>query len=229
MYNLAIIPARGGSKRIPGKNIKSFLGKPIIAYSIETALGSGLFNNVMVSTDDTKIATVAKKYGADVPFMRSHENANDYATTSDVICEVLNEYSNQGYEVDFACCLYPTAPLIRTEQLENAFKLLTSKHFDSVISVFPFSYPVQRALHFRNEKIEMINPEFMNSRSQDLEKTYHDAGQFYFLDVKKFLIHKRLFSNNSGAIFISELQAQDIDNESDWLIAELKYKALHKM
>jgi N-acylneuraminate cytidylyltransferase len=227
MKNLAIITARGGSKRIPRKNIKDFLGKPIIAYSIETALKSGLFDEVMVSTDDNEIAEVAKKYGAKVPFFRSAETSNDFAGTSDVIIEVLQEYTKFGQKFENACCIYPTAPFISIDTLKNAFNILIDNKFDSVFPVCAFSYPVQRALKMENSKFSMIAPENLNKRSQDLMKTYHDAGQFYWLNVEKFLQKRIIMSDNAGAIVLDELQVQDIDNETDWKLAELKYKLLN--
>ncbi len=225
MKKLAIITARGGSKRIPRKNIKDFLGKPIIAYSIETALKSGLFDEVMVSTDDDEIAEVAKKYGASVPFMRSNKNSDDFSTTADVILEVLSHYDINEYK--YACCIYPTAPFISVQLLNEAFNKLKNDKLDSVFPIVSFGYPIQRSLKMDKDKVCMVNPEFMNSRSQDLEKRYHDAGQFYFLDTKKFLEKNKLFTDNSGAIIIDELQVQDIDNEVDWKLAELKYKLLN--
>jgi N-acylneuraminate cytidylyltransferase len=222
---LAIIPARGGSKRIPRKNIKNFLGKPIIAYSIETAINSKLFDEVMVSTDDKEIAEVAKKYGAKVPFMRSEKNSDDFAGTVDVIEEVLKEYSKKGEEFKVFCCIYPTAPLISEENLKKGFELLRSEKFDSVFPVVGFSYSIQRALRLdENYKAEMICPENQKKRSQDLEKAYHDAGQFYWGISEKFLKEKNLFGKNSGAIILKETEVQDIDNLEDWKMAEIKYQ-----
>ncbi|WP_438969474.1 pseudaminic acid cytidylyltransferase [Nonlabens sp.] len=228
MGNLCIITARGGSKRIPRKNIKPFLGKPIIAYSIEAALNSKLFDEVMVSTDDDEIAEIAHEYGANIPFKRSSENSDDYATTFDVIEEVLNQYKvelNQTFE--FACCIYPTAPFVNAEILSSAFSLLGENRFDSVFPVMPFSFPVQRALKLSDAgNITFFNQEFATTRSQDLEKSYHDAGQFYWINVEECLKSKKLITENSGSIVISELQGQDIDNETDWKLAELKYELL---
>ncbi|MEA2042576.1 MAG: pseudaminic acid cytidylyltransferase, partial [Bacteroidota bacterium] len=177
MKNLAIIPARGGSKRIPGKNIKNFLGKPIIAYSVEAALKSELFCEVIVSTDDNEIAEVSKKYGATVPFMRSDENADDHATLSDVIDEVTESYTQRGDKFDYACCILPTSPLLTVQNLEKGFNLLASQKLDSVKPVAAFSYPIQRALKMENGLVEMFQPEHKRTRSQDLEQAYHDAGQ----------------------------------------------------
>jgi pseudaminic acid cytidylyltransferase len=218
---LAIIPARGGSKRIPKKNIKDFLGKPIIAYSIEAALESKIFDEVMVSTDDEEIAEIAKKYGAKVPFFRSKENSNDFATTVDVLIEVLNFYQ-KTYEI--GCCIYPTAPFVSAKILQNANELMQKGSFDSIYPVQKFSFPIQRAIYFEEEKLRWLNPENALKRSQDLLPTYHDAGQFYFFNVAKLLETKSILSENSSGIIISEMDAQDIDTEEDWQIAEMKFR-----
>lgn len=230
MSSIAIITARGGSKRIPKKNIRPFLGKPIIVYSIEAALRSGIFDEVMVSTDSQEIADIAIKYGAQVPFLRSEKNSDDYATTASVIEEVLLTYKKNGKEYEYVCCLYPTAPFITSERLIEARQLLKQKGVDSVSLVVPFGHPIQRSFKIdSNQKLMMNWPENVNTRSQDLAPAYHDAGQFYFLDVKKFLIQKKIFTDNVSPLIISELEAQDIDNEEDWQIAELKYKLKHKI
>ena len=224
--NICIIPARGGSKRIPRKNIKNFLGKPIIAYSIEAALESNLFDEVMVSTDDIEIAEIAENYGAKVPFMRSTENANDFATTFQVIEEVLLAYKKRGLVFTEACCLYPCAPFVTAEKLKEAHLKLDG--FETVFPVVKYGFPIQRALS-TNEKdqVQYINPEFELTRSQDLKPSYHDAGQFYWFHIGALLKNKSLMSNKTGAIILSELEVQDIDNEIDWKLAELKYKLLH--
>lgn len=224
--NLCIIPARGGSKRIPRKNIKNFMGKPIIAYSIEAAVNSGLFEEVMVSTEDQEIAEIARKYGADVPFMRSKKSADDFATTVDVLLEVLNEYEILGKKFDNICCIYPTAPFVTETKLAEAFEKLLNDSFDAVFPVIEFSYPIQRSLKIRNNKLEFFFPEFKDSRSQDLEKAYHDAGQFYLIRTNHLLMNKSIISNNTGSINITELEAQDIDTETDWKIAEIKYELI---
>jgi pseudaminic acid cytidylyltransferase len=228
MNNLAIIPARGGSKRIPRKNIKKFLGKPILAYSIEAAIGSGLFSEVIVSTDDHEIAEIAQKYGAKVPFFRSAKNSGDFATTFDVVEEVIIKYAELGVTFADICCIYPCAPFVRLEILNEAYSLFKAKKFDSVFPVVKFSNPVQRALKMIGEKIIMVSPEFQNVRSQDLEPRYFDAGQFYWLNSLALLEQKLIFSNNSGSIILDELSAHDIDNEIDWEIAELKYSLIKK-
>lgn len=227
MKNLAIIPARGSSKRIPKKNIRPFLGKPIIAYSIETAIQTNLFQEVMVSTDSHEIAEIAKKYGAVVPFLRSQETSADTAHIAEVVEEVLNEYSKRGYFFDNICCIFATAPLMKSERILEAYRLMISENYDSVFPVVRFSYPIQRALRIKNKKAEMFNPEYIYTRSQDLEPAYHDAGQFYWMKTDKFLKQKRFFSDNAGVVILSELEAQDIDNEEDWKLAEMKYKIVN--
>lgn len=225
--NICIIPARGGSKRIPRKNIKDFLGKPVIAYSIETALMSDLFDEVMVSTDDREIATIARQYGASVPFLRSVETANDYANTSDVIREVLQKYRELGREFDNLCCIYATAPFVTIKNLWLAFEKMITEDYDSVFSVVSYSYPIQRALHIVNGKICMLNHQYKASRSQDLEKTYHDAGQFYVIKVSTFEQKGDLWTDNTYGLELSEMMVQDLDTQEDWDLAELKYKLMN--
>ncbi len=221
---IAIIPARGGSKRIPRKNIKSFLGKPILAYSIETALKSGLFDEVMVSTDDEEIAEVAKRFGASVPFYRSKNNADDFATTVDVLLEVIEGYEKLGKSFAYYCCIYPTAPFVSVEQLKEAEGKLNTEGLDAVFPVLPYSFPIQRSMKIENGRVKMLYPEHMNTRSQDLEPIYHDAGQFYFGKTDVLKKEKKIWTDNTGCIVLNELEAQDIDNETDWKLAELKYQ-----
>jgi pseudaminic acid cytidylyltransferase len=229
MSNICIIPARGGSKRIPRKNIKVFLGKPIIAYSIQAALDSKLFDEVMVSTDDEEIAEIAKQYGASVPFMRSQKNSDDFATTFDVIEEVVLQYKSElNKEFENLCCLYSCAPFVTGKTLNLAHEELEEKQFDSVFPIIAFSFPIQRALSKKEGKLEMIQPENLNKRSQDLEECYHDAGQFYYCKTLELLTSKKLLTANTGGIVISELEAQDIDTEIDWKLAEIKYKLSNK-
>ncbi|MCL4112359.1 UNVERIFIED_CONTAM: hypothetical protein GTU68_039650 [Idotea baltica] len=221
---ICIIPARGGSKRIPQKNIKNFLGKPIIAYSIEAAVTSRIFDEVMVSTEDEEIATIAKEFGAEVPFMRSVENANDTATTIEVILEVLSTYKRREQLFDFGCCLYPTAPFVNCNLLQSTFQLLRDNNYDSCFPILKYSSPIQRSLKMTNEnKVEMFYPEHLNSRSQDLEAAYHDAGQYYWFKTNAIEEKKNLWTNNSGYTLLSELDAHDIDNPEDWKVAEFKY------
>lgn len=228
MGNLAIIPARGGSKRIPRKNIKNFLGIPIIAYSIKTALESMLFEEVMVSTDDYEIAEIAIKHGAKVPFFRSSINSSDYATTIEVIEEVIDEYKKNDRSFESICCIYPCAPLCKSEHLSKAYNTLKDGKFETVFPVIPYSTPIQRALKIiDNQRIAIIHPELQNTRSQDLELSYFDAGQFYWLQGPNVLINKKIYTNYSGYIILDELHAQDIDNNTDWELAELKYKLIN--
>lgn len=229
MSNLAIIPARGGSKRIPRKNIKLFLGKPIIAYSIEAAINSGLFNEVMVSTDDAEIAEIAIQYGAKVPFMRSDKMSNDFATTFDVVEEVVNSYKEKEIEFENVCCIYPCAPFVIEQKLEEAYNLFVKEHFDAVFPVMQFGFPIQRALQMDDfGKISFFYPENALTRSQDLLPSFHDAGQFYWMNVASCMEQQKIITDNTGSIIITELEGQDIDNEVDWKIAELKYKLLNK-
>lgn len=224
MRNIAIIPARGGSKRIPRKNIRLFLGKPILAYSIEIARQSGLFSEVMVSTDDDEIAELALGFGASVPFRRSAQTANDHASTVEVLLEVLSCYEMRGEVFDYGCCIYPTAPFITADLLNRGWQMLRESGFDSVFPVVRFSYPIQRALRLDGDRVTMFWPENYALRSQDLEPAYHDAGQFYWFDCTALRRKKRLWTDNSGAIVVSGLDAHDIDTPEDWVVAELKYR-----
>lgn len=227
MSNLAIIPARGGSKRIPRKNIKDFLGKPIIAYSIEAAIKSGLFDEVMVSTDDEEIAKIARNHGAKVPFLRSIKNADDHATTFDVIKEVLLKYSSLNKTFEYTCCLYACAPFITESKLSDAFDVLQKEDFDSVLPITAYGFPIQRAFKIdKMHRTAFFYPEFSLTRSQDLEQSYHDVGQFYWMNTIKCLQNEAVITDNTGSIIISELEAQDIDTELDWKLAELKYKLI---
>lgn len=227
MKTLAMITARGGSKRIPRKNIKEFNGKPIIAYSIEAALASGVFDEVMVSTDDEEIAEIAKKYGAKVPFFRSEKTANDFATTVDVIEEVLNTYKDRGEEFDIFCCIYPTAPFITAKRLKDAVEQLSASDADSLIPVVRFSYPPQRAMEIHDGKLVFRQPENLSKRSQDLEPHFHDAGQFYVVRSESFFKNHGIMVGDILPMELSELEVQDIDNEVDWKLAELKYNLLN--
>jgi len=227
MNALAIIPARGGSKRIPRKNIRPFLGKPIAAYSIQTALNCSLFAQVMVSTDDDQIAHIAKEYGASVPFLRSPETSNDYAGIAEVLIEVIEGYEVMGRRFETICCLLPTAPLITESDLRSAFEKLSAGGFDSVFPVTRFQYPIWRSLRMEEDRVLMNWPENYPKRSQDLPQAYHDCGQFYWLRVDRFLKVRRVFTENSGAIELPATRVQDIDTEDDWRICELKYKLMH--
>lgn len=226
MKNLCIIPARGGSKRIPRKNIKPFMGKPIMAYSIEAALKSGLFDEVMVSTDDEEYAEIARQFGAKVPFMRSEKTANDYATTEDVLFEVLGEYEKRGMRFDTICCLYSTAPFVTAARMKEAYDKMISENVDAVFTVVAYSYPIQRCLHIVDGKIGMKWPEYQSARSQDLETIYHDAGQFYFARVPQLRIEKDLWMKNSVPFILPETEVQDLDTMTDWQLAEMKFNLL---
>ncbi|MBR1701082.1 MAG: pseudaminic acid cytidylyltransferase [Lachnospiraceae bacterium] len=223
MKKIAIITARGGSKRIPRKNIREFCGKPILAYSIEAAVKSGIFDTVMVSTDDEEIAEVAKQYGAEVPFYRSAETANDFATTNDVLLEVLAEYERRGEKFDMGVCIYPTAPFVTAEKLRSAVEQLEQSDADTLIPVVAFSYPPQRAMIVKDGKLVFEYPEYLDSRSQDLVPHYHDVGQFYVFRTEAFRRNQKLMVGNILPLIVSELEVQDIDNLTDWEIAEMKY------
>lgn len=224
MRKIAIITARGGSKRIPRKNIKPFCGKPILAYSIEAAINSGLFDEVMVSTDDEEIAEIARQYGAKVPFFRSENTANDFATTNDVLLEVLEEYEKRGEHFDIGCCLYPTAPFVNATKLKNAYEALDESDADTLIPVVAFSYPPQRAMIVKDGRLVFEYPEYMDARSQDLTPHFHDVGQFYFFRVEAYKQNRKLMLGNILPFEISEMEVQDIDNQTDWEIAEMKFK-----
>jgi len=227
MNALCIIPARGGSKRIPRKNLKEFRGRPIIAYSIEAALNSGIFHTVMVSTDDSEIADVARSLGADVPFLRSATTADDHATTADVLLEVLTSYEQLGQGFDIACNLYPTSPFATADDLKQGYEALVAGPFDVILPIVAFSYPILRSLKRSDHgKIDMNWPEHMNSRSQDLPKAYHDAGQWAFFKTPPFLTARTLFGPNTGSVILPESRVQDIDTLDDWAMAELKHRLL---
>lgn len=228
MSNLCIIPARGGSKRIPRKNIKYFLGKPILAYSIQAAIDSKLFDEVMVSTDDEEIADIAKKYGAKVPFIRSDKASDDFATIYDVVEEVIQNYKLNKKKFDNLCCIFSCAPFVTPDILNKTYAQLNDNNFDSVFPIIPYTFPIQRALRKIDGKISMIIEENLNVRSQDLEDTFHDAGQFYWFKTKKLLSSKKFLIPNTGGFEISELDAQDIDNDIDWRLAEIKFQLKKK-
>lgn len=226
---LAIITARGGSKRIPRKNIKSFLGKPILNYSIEAALASGMFDEVMVSTDDDEIAQIALAAGAKVPFMRSEKTSNDFATTADVVSEVIEEYEKRGKTISQLCVLYPTAPFVTAKALGQAMQILADSGCDSVMPVVKFSFPPQRSVVI-GESGELTPkwPECMPMRSQDLEPFYHDCGQFYCLNAEAFKAQKKIVMQHTRPFLQDEMNVQDIDTPEDWEIAEMKFRLLMK-
>ena len=229
MKSIAIITARGGSKRIPRKNIKEFLGKPIIAYTIEAAIASNMFDQVMVSTDDDEIAEIAKKYGAMVPFMRSEKTSNDFATTADVLNEVIDEYKKLGESFEYMCCLYPTAPFVTPDAIGQAMKILEDNGADTVLPVVKFSFPPQRGVIMKDGYLTPKYPECMPMRSQDLEPMYHDAGQFYCMKVSSFLEQGKVVMDKTMPYMQDDMNVQDIDTPEDWAIAEVKYKVLHNM
>lgn len=226
--SIAIITARGGSRRIPGKNIKSFCGKPIIAYSIEAALQAGCFDKVMVSTDSDKIADIAKKCGAEVPFLRSSQNADDHATTADVIAEVLDTYAQRGEHYDRFLCLYPTAPFVTAQRLREAVQKMEETGADAVVPVVRFSFPPQRGFILQEGKLAYKWPQFRSSRSQDLEPFYHDAGQFYLVKEEAFRREQTVVPAWTVPIILPETQVQDIDNPDDWEIAEIKFRRMQE-
>ncbi len=223
MKNIAIITARGGSKRIPKKNIKEFCGKPIIAYSIEAALKSGIFDEVMVSTDSEEIAEVARHYGAKVPFLRSEATSNDFATTRDVLTEVLETYAARGEKFDVMTCIYPTAPFVTAQKLKDGVEMLKESGADWLMPVVAYSFPPQRAMVVRDGYLEYRYPEHRNTRSQDLEPIYHDCGQFYVYDAAVFMGEKE-GNGKLKPLPMPEEETQDIDTASDWVIAEIKYR-----
>lgn len=225
---IAVITARGGSKRIPHKNIRPFCGRPILEYSIEAALASELFEEVMVSTDDGEIARVAEAAGAGVPFLRSSETAGDFATTADVLLEVVREYEKQGRHFDVLCCLYPTAPFVTPQKLRQALTLLEEQDADSVVPVVRYSFPPQRAFVIRDGLTVLRYPEHARSRSQDLEPYFHDCGQFYMLRTERLLESGQIFMEHTVSLEMPETQVQDIDNETDWELAELKYRMMKR-
>lgn len=226
MNSIVIITARGGSKRIPRKNIKEFCGKPIIAYSIEAALNAEIFDEVMVSTDSLEIAEIAKEYGAKVPFMRSEATSNDFATTSDVLLEVVERYENLGKTYDIGCCLYPTAPFVTSDTLRSAYNSLVNSPAKTLLPVVAFSFPPQRGVFIRGGKLVFSQPEYLNTRSQDIEKMYHDCGSFSMFRIPEFKKERKLITDNTIPFIMNEMMVQDIDNQSDWEMAELKYKIL---
>ena len=228
MSSIAIITARGGSKRIPRKNIKEFCGRPMLGYAVGAALASGLFDEVMVSTDDDEIAGIARAEGAAVPFMRSASAADDHATTADVLREVLAVYAESGRRFDTACCIYPTAPFLTPERLREAAGLLESTGARCVMPVTAFSFPPQRGLFIRGGRIVQAQPECASMRSQDLERMYHDAGQFYFFRAAPFMGDGILVGRDTVPVVLSDAEVQDIDNPEDWEIAEFKYRWLHR-
>ncbi len=226
---LAVIPARGGSKRIPRKNIRDFFGKPIIAYSIEQALASDLFDHVIVSTDDESIASVARTHGAETPFIRPAELADDYTGTNAVVKHAIEWYQEHGESVSLACCIYATAPFIKHEYLRDGHDRLVNSESLFAFSVTSFSFPIQRALRITESgQVDAFWPEHIASRSQDLEDAYHDAGQFYWGKANAFLEEEVMYSNVSIPVVLPRSQVQDIDTMEDWEYAEMLYGLMSK-
>jgi len=224
---VCIIPARGGSKRIPGKNIKLFAGQPIIAYSIQAALASGLFQRVVVSTDSEEIAAVAREHGAETPFVRPGELAGDFTTTAEVILHALEWFASQDAPVTYACCLYATAPFVQPRFLREGLEILEGSGAASVFTVTTYPASIYRALQQEADgRLAMVWPEYELTRSNDLPATFHDAGQFYWLDAGRFMIDKRIYSIDSRPIILPRYLVQDIDTPEDWLTAEAMFNAL---
>ena len=225
MKAIAVIPARGGSKRIPGKNIKEFCGKPIIAYSIQAAQVSGLFDRIIVSTDDEEVVEVSRRYGAEIPFMRPPELADDYTGTNAVMKHALEWFKKQGFSIQYACCIYATAPFIQVEYLTQGFDKLVSSNKDFVFSVTTFEFPIQRAVKVNhNGEIEPFYPEYISSRSQDLKEAYHDAGQFYWGKAEAYLKDASLYFSGALPVVLPRYLVQDVDTMEDWQQAEMIYK-----
>lgn len=230
MSTVAIITARGGSKRIPRKNIRDFLGKPIIAYAIEAAKKSKVFDTVMVSTEDDEISKIAMRYGAEVPFMRSEKNASDFATTLDVLDEVIYEYKKkQNKYFDILCCIYPCVPFLTSAMLVNAYTALQEEDTDAVIPVCKYSVPIEWALKIKDRVLVSNDRKALNVRSQDIEPKYFDAGMFYFCKTEKIHENNSLMPPKTKGIIIPESECQDIDTLEDWKLAELKYNLLRKI
>lgn len=223
---IAIIPARGGSKRIPRKNIKEFCGKPMIVWSIEAAQQSGCFNRIVVSTDDAEIADVARKYGAEVPFLRPAELSDDHIGTVPVIRHAVEWFINAGQQPKHACCIYATAPFILPADIRRGLEILLATGSDYSFSVTSYPFPIQRAVRITPQnRVEMFSPQLFNTRSQDLEEAFHDAGQFYWGRASAWLAEKKIFSPDASPVLLPRHQVQDIDTMEDWQRAELMFQA----
>jgi N-acylneuraminate cytidylyltransferase len=224
---LAIIPARGGSKRIPHKNIKLFCGVPIIARSISAALESGLFDRVVVSTDDVQISEVARASGAEVPFIRPAHLSDDYTGTMAVVAHVIEWYCSRGFDFETVCCIYATAPFVTALDLKIGFQKLMDAGADFALSVTRFAAPIQRAIRMTKEgRLEMFQPHLYNTRSQDLEEAFHDAGQFYWGRADSWCAQRPMFSATSVPVLLPRSRVQDIDTPEDWILAELMFRSL---
>jgi pseudaminic acid cytidylyltransferase len=222
MLNVCVIPARGGSKRIPRKNIREFHGRPILAYSILAAIESGCFDRILVSTDDQQIASVARKWGAETPFTRPKAASDDHATTLDVIQHFIGWAQANALAIGNICCIYPTAPFLDPTDLKEALNILKTPKTQYVISCSDYAYPIQRALHLDNEqRLSMFESSHANTRSQDLVPAFHDAGQFYWGTESAFRLGLPFFAPHSKAFLIPRARALDIDTEEDWKFAEI--------
>lgn len=222
---VAIIPARGGSKRIPGKNIKPFAGKPIIGYSIEAAIDSNLFDRIIVSTDSPQIAEVAVDFGAEVPFLRSPDLADDYTGTDAVIVDVLERLAQNNFKATYVCCLYATAPFVEPQDLQRGYSILRESGACSAFTVTSFEAPIFRSLQCNKfGRLKMIWPEYKKSRSQDLLEALHDAGQFYWADVLKYMKERVFWSTDAVPVYMPRFRVQDIDTPEDWEIAEKMFQ-----
>jgi pseudaminic acid cytidylyltransferase len=227
--NIAIIPARGGSKRIPRKNIKEFCGKPMIAYAITAAKESGLFEHIVVSTDDEEIAKIARIWGAETPFVRPTELADDFTGTNDVVAHGIEYFLQQRIQVKQVCCIYATAPFVTAENLRKGFELLKRSGQLFIFSATSFAFPIFRSIKLNKDgQVQMFWPEHLETRSQDLAEAYHDAGQFYWGKPEGFLKKKKMFTKHSSALIIPRHLVQDIDTMEDWKRAELMYRVLHE-
>jgi N-acylneuraminate cytidylyltransferase len=224
---VAIIPARGGSKRIPYKNIKAFCGKPMIAWSIEAALASDCFDRVVVSTDDNQIAEVARKWGAETPFIRPAELADDFAGTLPVIAHAIDRLREQGQPPQFVCCLYATAPFVQPEDIQRGLDILEEQQSDYAFSVTSYAFPIQRAIRITGDgRVAMFQPEHFKTRSQDMEEAFHDAGQFYWGRANAWAAGEPIFSRRAAPVMLPRHRVQDIDTSEDWLRAEYLFKAI---
>lgn len=225
LNTLAIIPARGGSKRIPHKNIRKFIDKPIIQFSIDTAYSSALFDEIMVSTDDIEIANLSEALGAKIPFYRSTKASSDKATLAEVIIDVIEAYEKKGISFKYICCILATAPFLTTSRLKEGFEKLIKDGFDSVVPFVQYPVPIQQAFKINQGtgKVEMFFDNQYGIRTQDFTPSFYDAGMFYWMKPESVREKKRISCNNTGAIVLSELEAHDIDNEDDWQMAEIKY------
>lgn len=226
----AIIPARGGSKRIPRKNIRLFNGIPMIAWSIQAAINSGCFDRVIVSTDDEEIASIANSYGAETPFLRPEDISDDYATTSEVVGHAIRHERSEGRDLDYVCCIYPTAPFINISNLKKGLEIIQARDYEYVFSATSYAFPIGRAFSFKTmDGLQMIFPENEKVRSQDLKDAFHDAGQFYWSRAQTWLDFKPIFSSKSFPLLLPRMEVMDIDTEEDWEEAEIKFKLLQKI